>query len=197
MRIAASRAIANAAEAPVGPRLYFVHIPKTAGITLKAFLENNYAYGESLVIHEWEARKMAPEALRQYRLLSGHYSSEVLTALGERPDVTLMLVREPVSRFRSWIAHCRRVSDARYRDMCEGHADLEVLTGPDGHTCHQAHWLARAVRDGSSYTGVPSADELDALLQHVDIVGVTDEIERFMQLVSFRNENSLHGLVAY
>ena len=47
--------IANAAAAPVSPRLYFVHIPKTAGITLKAFLENNYAHGESLVIHEWDA----------------------------------------------------------------------------------------------------------------------------------------------
>ena len=66
------------------PRMYFVHIPKTAGITLKAFLENNYPDGESLVIDEWRARALPPEALRRYRLFSGHYSSEVLDGLGER-----------------------------------------------------------------------------------------------------------------
>jgi hypothetical protein len=38
------------------PRTYFVHIPKTAGITLKAYLENRYALGEELVVDEWDAR---------------------------------------------------------------------------------------------------------------------------------------------
>lgn len=170
----------------LSPRTYFVHIPKTAGITLKAYLENNYTYGQSLVINEWEARQLSSEELRQYRLLSGHYSSEVLDALGERPDVTLMMVREPVGRFRSWLAHCRRLSNSKYRTMCEGRTDREVLTGPDGYTCHQAHWLARAVRDGSDYTGVPSAAELEVLLDRVDITGMTEEIDRFKQLVAFR-----------
>lgn len=168
------------------PRMYFVHIPKTAGITLKAYLENNYANGEALVIDEWKARELPPEELRQFRLLSGHYSSEVLDALGERPDVTLMLVREPISRFRSWMAHCRRLTSAKYRDMCNGRTDREVLLSEDGYTCQQAHWLARAIRDGAACTTVPQVSELNALLARIDVAGVTDEIERFMQLVAFK-----------
>ncbi len=166
--------------------MYFVHIPKTAGITLKAFLEDHYAHGEALVIDEWKARELPEEELRRYRLLSGHYSSEVLDALGERPDMTVMLVREPVDRFRSWMAHCRRLTAAKYRDMCDGRTDREVLDGPQGYTCRQAYWLARAVRDGDGSTHVPDIDELNPLLRRIDIVGVTEELERFMQLVSFR-----------
>ena len=185
MRIVA-RTTPKSENVTPSPRMYFVHIPKTAGITLKAFLENNYAGGESLVIDEWKARELPPEELRRYRLLSGHYSSEVLAALGERPDATLMLVREPVSRFRSWMAHCRRLSGTKYRDMCEGRSDLEVLTGPNAYTCHQAHWLARALEGGAAYATVPAAEELASLIDRVDVAGLTEEIERFMQLVAFR-----------
>ncbi|MEQ1868512.1 MAG: hypothetical protein ABL961_00620 [Vicinamibacterales bacterium] len=175
-----------ATDTAVRPRMYFVHIPKTAGITLKAFLENHYATGESLVIDEWKARELPAHVLQSYRLLSGHYSSEVLDALGERPDVTIMLVREPAARFRSWMAHCRRLTTSKYRQMCEGRTDREVLDGPDGYTCHQSYWLARALRDGANGTTVPSTGELSELLARVDIAGTTEDIERFMQLVSFR-----------
>jgi hypothetical protein len=168
------------------PRTYFVHVPKTAGITLKAFLESNYAHGESLVVDEWKARELPAEEIRRYRLLSGHYSSEVLDAIGERPDVTIMLVREPIARFRSWIAHTRRLTDRRYRDLCEGRTDRELFEGPAGYAGYQAHWVARALREGANYQGVPDAAELPALVAQVDIVGLSEEMERCMQLVSFQ-----------
>jgi hypothetical protein len=173
-------------DASITPRLYFVHIPKTAGVTLKTYLENNYAYGESLVIDEQDARALPPDELRRYRLLSGHYSSEVLHALGERPDVTIMLVREPVARFRSWAAHGRRVSDRRYRDLFEGRSDLDALRGAGAYTCLQAHWVARALREGAGYEGAPTADQLPGLLAEVDLVGVTEHLDRFLQLLAFR-----------
>ncbi len=185
MRIVA-RTTPRKTDVTPSPRMYFVHIPKTAGITLKTFLENNYPNGESLVIDEWKARALPPEELRHYRLFSGHYSSEVLDGLGERPDATLLLVREPVSRFRSWMAHCRRVGESKYRDMCEGRSDVEVLTGPNGYTCHQAHWLTRALEGGAAYAAVPAAEDLASVLDRVDVAGITEEIERFMQLVAFR-----------
>lgn len=166
--------------------IYFVHIPKTAGITLKTYLENQLPRGSSLVIDEQDARALPAERLRGYDLLSGHYSSEVLDAVGRRPDVTLMLVREPLARMQSWAAHCRRVSDRRYRTIFEGRTDLEAMRSSGGYTCHQAYWMARALRDGADSTHVPTAAELPALLARVDIVGVTEEIDRFMQLLAFR-----------
>lgn len=166
-------------------RLYFLHIPKTAGITVGRFLRNHYPLTDTLIIDEWEARALPHEEVRRHSLFSGHYASEVLAAMGERP-LTVTLIREPLSRFDSWSVHCRRVSHRKYRDMFEGKTDLEVITGPDGYTCRQAHWLARALRTGADDTSVPTLQELPRLLAEVDIVGITGEVERFMQLVSFR-----------
>jgi hypothetical protein len=97
-----------------------------------------------------------------------------------------MLVREPVARLRSWLAHCRRVSHDRYRDMCEGFTDREVIDGTDGYTCRQAHWVARALRDGANYESIPTRDELPALLDRVNVMGPTEEIERVMQLIAYK-----------
>jgi hypothetical protein len=174
-------------SAPTPSRLYFVHIPKTAGVTLKAFLENNIPHDQALVVDEWDARRLTPGELGRYTLFSGHYASEVLEALPDPPNLMLTLVREPVSRFRSWWAHCRRLTgNHRYRDLLIGRSPDEVLASSDAGPCTQAHWLARALERGAAYEGVPTHTEVVGLLDRVQLVGVTDEIDRFMQLVSFR-----------
>jgi hypothetical protein len=165
-------------------RLYFLHIPKTAGITVGRFLQNHYSFSDTLRIDEWKARELPPHEVSRHSLFSGHYSSEVLEAMGPRP-VIVTLVRDALGRFDSWSAHCRRVSHRKYRDMFEGRTDLEVLEGPYGYTCRQAHWLARALATGADDTSVPASTDLPDLLNGVDLVGITSEVERFMQLVSF------------
>ena len=164
-------------------RLYFLHIPKTAGITFGRFVQNHYRFADTLLIDEWKARELPPDEVSRHALFSGHYSSEVLRAMGDRPFI-VTLVRDPLTRFDSWSAHCRRVSHRKYRDMFEGATDLEVLTGPHGYTCRQAHWLARGLRTGAADTSVPTAADLPGLLDEVDLVGITGEVERLMQLVS-------------
>ena len=164
-------------------RLYFLHIPKTAGITFGRFVQNHYRFADTLLIDEWKARELPPDEVSRHALFSGHYSSEVLRAMGDRPFI-VTLVRDPLTRFDSWSAHCRRVSHRKYRDMFEGATDLEVLTGPNGYTCRQAHWLARGLRTGAADTSVPTAADLPGLLDEVDLVGITGEVERLMQLVS-------------
>ena len=173
-------------NAPAPSRVYFVHIPKTAGVTLKAFLENNVPYDQTLAVDEWDARRLTSTELGAYTLFSGHYASEVLEALATPPDVMLTLVRDPVSRFRSWWAHCRRLTGShRYRDMLIGRSPGEVLAAPDAGPCTQAHWLARALDRGAAYDGVPTRTQAIEFLDRIRLVGVTEEIDRFMQLVSF------------
>jgi hypothetical protein len=172
-------------ESPSSPILYFIHIPKTAGITLKTWFENNLPLGTSFVIDEWEAAATGSEELGRYRFFSGHYSSDVLMRLERRPDFLMTVIRDPLSRFMSWSAHCRRVSDPKYRNLFEGRSDLDVIRGPGGYTCRQAHWLLRALSGGQSCTRVPAREELPDLLSQVGLVGLTDELDRFMQLVSF------------
>jgi hypothetical protein len=169
------------------PSLLFIHIPKTAGTTFKAFLENYYAHGETLAIPDRVAEHLAPDALRGYSLFCGHYSSDVVAALDRKPDVTVALFREPMDRFRSWTANCRRVNDEKFRDMLVGFTDLEVITGPRNQVCFQAYWLARALHGGAEYAALPSRAELPTMLADIQIVGLTEELERVMQLVAFRS----------
>jgi GT2 family glycosyltransferase len=66
-------------------RLYFLHIPKTAGITFGRFLQNHYTFADTLLVDEWKARELPRHEVCRHSLFSGHYSSEVLDAMGERP----------------------------------------------------------------------------------------------------------------
>lgn len=167
------------------PRVYFIHIPKTAGVSVKAFLEDNYPAGAALVVDEWDAEAMPSEALNRYSLFSGHYSAGVLSRIDPPPALTVMLVREPVARFRSWLAHGRRLTVSRDRSIYAGRSDAEILRSPDTLKSRQAYYLARAVRDGANCAAVPSVAELPGLLDRVNLVGITEETERFTQLVAF------------
>lgn len=168
------------------PRTYFVHIPKTGGITFKAYLETNYGADDTLAINEVEARSLPARTLNRYRLWTGHYASDVLDKISPEPDVTLLVVRDPIARLRSWAAHGRRSQHPEYRAYLEHRTDLEALQGEAAHDAFQAYWLARALKDGGESKRVPGIDELPDLLGQIDLVGLTEHLDRFMQLVSFR-----------
>lgn len=167
------------------PRTYFVHIPKTAGITLKTYLENNYLASE-IATHHGDARALPASDLNDYALWTGHFASEALQMLTPRPEAVLLLVREPMSRLRSWAAHGRRSQYAEYRAYLEGRTDAEAVVGEAGYDAFQAHWLARALRDGAESKRIPEAHELPGLLKEIDLVGVTEHLDRFIQLVAYR-----------
>lgn len=186
MRTLPFRPLAAAPAPIVRPRVYFVHVPKTAGVTLKTYLEDNFPLGASLVIHEAAARALPPAEINRYRLWTGHYASEVLSAIAPAPDVTLLVVRDPVTRLRSWAAHERRSQQHDFPAYGPGMTDVDALQGPGRHHLFQAFWLARALRDGAASTRVPDVAEVPALLDEVTLVGLTEELDRFMQLVAFR-----------
>ena len=177
---------AQPAERAERPRLHFAHIPKTAGITMKAYFESNFPEGDSIVLEEEAAGTVTRDTLLCHHFISSHYSYEIRQALGERPDVTAMLVREPMSRYQSWLEHGRRSSMPEYRQTCDQGSALDVLKAPDSYGARQAHWLVRSFEQGAEYKAVPSIDQLNALLNYVDIPGTVEDIERFKQLVSFR-----------
>ena len=174
------------APATAEKRLYFVHIPKTAGVTVKAFLENHFKADDAFVMDEWKTGDLPSGALDGFRLFSGHYSSQVFKALSPRPDTVITLVREPVARFRSWTAHGRRSSYSKYRETCTQGTDLEIANAFDSYAGRQAHWLRRALHEDREWKGIPAVDEIPSLLDQIDLAGMVEEIERFMQLVAFR-----------
>jgi hypothetical protein len=101
----------------------FVHIQKTAGMSLYNALARAFAPGESMRFERsQEAFKQQflamPEAeLKRYRLLSGHFNLPLWLSRDLGPRLVLSAVREPVDRvlstyryMRSWKGHRRHAS---------------------------------------------------------------------------------------
>ncbi|MGE0813474.1 MAG: class I SAM-dependent methyltransferase [Vicinamibacterales bacterium] len=171
-------------------RTYFLHVPKTAGVTLKAYLENQFDRGDVLAIDQKIARTLPPSTLNAYRFWTGHYDASVLAALDPAPS-TVLMVRDPVARLRSWVAHGRRLRDPKLHAPFAGTSVMDVARqNIDGHA-RQAFWVARALVPGWTPARLPEVDELDGLLDTVTHVGLTEELDRTLLLLAFHLGGSL------
>lgn len=178
----ASPAISGAIT--TAPVICFLHIPKTAGSTLRAWMENHLPEGHSLVLPE-QAPPATPRDLEGRALLSGHYSGETLRLVPRCDALRLAVVRDPFDRFASWAAHSARLHLPGLAYRAAAARGVEVFDQPHAHELFQSHWLHRAVRGDDADTTVPRPDELPGLLAEVDLIGVTEQLDRFMQLVAF------------
>lgn len=98
----------------LGPEdtLYFLHIPKSAGTTFRAFLEDHFDIDQicpHLVLEDILARP--PSDLARYRLISGHHAW-FLHSLLPRPPLVVTVLRDPVARTLSHFYHQRNKTDA-------------------------------------------------------------------------------------
>ncbi len=127
------------------PRLYFLHIPKTAGTSVRHWLMDRFAHDDLLpcdVIEELEKR--APEEFPKYRLISGHFGWNIEKYYPEPLNVVTWL-RNPIKRLRSNFAYIRENVDylsqiaanlgchnwIEYYQLCVSHADHEILEDPN------------------------------------------------------------------
>ncbi|GEM_PF-2760227 len=85
-------------------KLSFVHIPKTAGLSLHAELEKHFGKEKSIRFGSKELRdlflSMEPEQLKKYNYITGHICIEELSQKGIHYP-TISVLREPVRRFIS------------------------------------------------------------------------------------------------
>lgn len=96
---------------PHGPladeeRLHFLHIPKTAGRSVRAVLENHFSWSElcpGTVLPDIFA--CAPSELSRWRLFCGHYG-RYIHGLLDRAPVEMTFLRDPIAR-----------SVSHYRDL--------------------------------------------------------------------------------
>jgi hypothetical protein len=96
------------------PPVYFLHIAKTAGMSLNSFLEQQFPK-ESIapfrLTHELAAALQTnPRCLEGYALIRGHLGASPLLLL-KTPPRTITLLREPVARTLSHAQHILRSPD--------------------------------------------------------------------------------------
>lgn len=94
-------------------RLFFCHIPKTAGVTLSHMLSNHFRHAEIFPYHEWVSipQHLSQNEIISYRLYQGHFPwSSTVSLLGE-PLASATMLRNPIERVLSAYHHIVGIVD--------------------------------------------------------------------------------------
>lgn len=172
----------------VEPRIVFLHVPKTAGTSMRQMLQTSlgqravYPSNRDIALRADGCYPSHAEILRElpsvrpYRVLIGHYVAGIAHDLPVRHRTATML-REPVQRSLSMLAHVER-----HRGLTpEAVLDSEVLCR-ELITDYQTRLLAAEVPRDFMH---PAADALERALRTVaalDYVGVTERFEESCRL---------------
>ncbi len=187
-----------------GP-LFFVHVPKTAGMALREYLANQYEAGETCRATGWaELAREDAEGLARYRLVQGHFAPSLAALL--HPGIrTLIVLREPVARTVSVLRHIRRdpafhwlherAKSMSLHDMTHDPALMaEAANGQVGllSSTRPARDVLAAIRAAEAAGGRPDpyAREDTPLLERavrrleaLDFVGTTERLGELLRLL--------------
>lgn len=139
-------------------RLLFLHVPKTAGLSMRLYLRNQYPADEVFAPDSWRAALLHPHPLAQYRLYQGHFRANFRARLpsGTR---TLVILRRPQDRLISALRHLRRDPEFHPDHHLAKGRSLPDLIGDD--------YIMRRQRDVQTYwlAASASADAVDRYLR--------------------------------
>jgi hypothetical protein len=94
--------------------LFFLHIPRTGGFTLKTMLEQIYGARHSLLdLHKYDHKVIDPT---DYELIEGHVSFRKARSMAGAPNM-FTIVRDPVGRSVSVARHLRHFSRRERHDI--------------------------------------------------------------------------------
>ena len=84
-------------------KFVFVHIPKTAGMTMSAILDKKFPKDKICPIRLYPDLIATPrEELDKYLLFRGHFPYDVISSLLKEPFTCITVLREPVARYYSY-----------------------------------------------------------------------------------------------
>lgn len=168
------------------PTLIFLHIPKTAGISLRDILLKNTRGPSFRIIHPIDdtARLAAlPESERAaFELVEGHLYFGVHELL-PRPARYLTMLRDPVERVLSYYSFVREFKDHHLNAAvnCPGFTLADCFRS--GLTIELDNFMVRCLA-GSRHIHVPFGgvttamfDEAAANLDRIDLLGLTEQFD--------------------
>jgi hypothetical protein len=177
--------------------LFFMHIPKTAGMSMRSYLSDQYDPQDICPFVRWHGILGREQTLSSFRLVQGHFRYNIRPLLAENARILVML-REPLRRTVSALLHLQR--DPSFHPdhhLTKGFSVSEMLrhSGLMGNQRNiQARFLCASVspnrvssylkRELSQNTNVDASDleeppDLDLAIQRlesIDFVGLTEDI---------------------
>lgn len=206
--LSATRVAAEDLPRPVGAGecLYYLHIPKTAGTSLRTFLEDHFAAAESCPAWMFdEVMNRSPSWWGQFRLICGHFGRFALDLIPGRPRVVTM-VRRPrewaVSVFRHAVGtpghalhqRCREMSFEQFVMDPRGQVELAnlqtrslALRDVDRDFFEAGHWhLEDPGRMVRRYQDPRLLEEALGVLDGVEVVGLAERFDASLALIAHR-----------
>lgn len=174
--------------------LCFLHIPKTAGLTLRGLLDNRFHLDAICPADSYATfRQLAPETLSPYRLLRGHFWSNIDQRLSN-PAVYLTMLRDPIERVLSQYHYVRTdPSNRLLYDMASRMTLEEYLH--DEFICEetlrdvQTRYLSAAMQPATEYDVVPSVhlglDRAKETLAAAAFVGISERFADSLRLLAY------------
>ncbi len=102
--------------------LFFMHIPKTAGRSVRMYLENQYAAAAICPAEDWPAVQALERRPRDYALVRGHFAFNMAQNIPEAKILTVL--REPLRRTLSGLRHMQR--DPSFHALHERARDMTL-----------------------------------------------------------------------
>jgi hypothetical protein len=177
---------------PLDPRVapkttIFIHIPKTAGMSLREIVRRVYPGDRSVFIYSHDPVHL--DALRQdvqrAEAVYGHFSFGVHDLFGIEARYVTML-RRPVDRVVSFFRHeASHADNEYYRLIADGMTLKDLLRGEQ---CHQVNNHMVRILSGHPDAGVTHdrglLDQAESnLATHFDAVGITERMDESVALI--------------
>ena len=197
-------------------RLLFLHVPKTAGMSMRAYLANQYHPADVFAPTNWTEAFRSGRDLADFKLYSGHYRANFAQRVP--PDTrTLVVLRDPVQRLLSSLLHLRR-DPAFHPDhvLAKGKTLAEMIHTPEimaNQTNAQVGWMSAVVppdKVEAYLADHPHGDAVDVEWQvdptvrlarakrnlaKVDFIGFTEDLSRL--LAQLADEMDFHPVVSF
>ena len=177
---------------PIDKAVFFLHVPKTAGTSLIAYLDDQFNEAAICPARHWsELQEVDRAQLNQYRLFRGHFDYQLVPLLDTAPAIITML-RDPVERVISLYSFWRRgpndpwvAAHPEYQSLCSAASDndLETFVRMNDPRVRMeiANGQTLRIADGVHGDLIDSSNPalLDRALQHLDTFALTGLVERY------------------
>jgi hypothetical protein len=176
-----------------------MHIPKTAGMTLRTFLGNQYPVSQRMPANDWlELLDLDIKDIDKYNLFQGHFTCGIFDLIPA--DVkTIVFLREPIARTISHLKHLSRdpnfhsahqlaagrsldelVRDDRMMDLCCNIQTAQLSNDIPGESILrglQAERDSGQVPDPDAYVLPPDLSQAERTLDRFDFVGFVESMQ--------------------